>query len=224
MLYCSHFRSLTIATEESSLQNLSCSIWTDLQPSLYIPLLPDISTVDFWSGEDSPQDQEVLSNNEEQKLNLSTNKSAGDTKSNKSLNNMTFTNSIFNFDNLESRIFNNSKFLCSIADQSECSLLDTSDVVSKTTPTKMNAEVKSANIGTITLSSKKKDSSSVVDKSRKEGCASEAEEETWSEPDRDVSLARMGLKETVSGVNKVLSFPRDDTSETADSFPNPPCE
>lgn len=216
---------MTIATEESSLQNLSCSIWTDLQPSLYIPLLPDISTVDFWSGDDSPQDQEVLSNVEEQKLNLSAGKKAGDTKSIKSNNsaNMTFTNSVFSFDNLESRLFNNSKFLCSIADVSECSLVDTSDVVSKTTPIKLNAEVKSANIGTITLSSKKKESAVVgVTEKSKEG--SEAEEETWSEPDRDVSLARMGLKEAVSGVNKALSFPCDDTSETPDSLPNPPCE
>jgi hypothetical protein len=195
-------RSLSLAAEESSL--LQCSAWTDLQPSLVVPLLPDISTVDFWSGDEA---EEPFSAEED------TTKPPPTTGENP------FLDSIFNFDGKNFSIGNKTEdiFYENLADITEGSLVESgSDRCTKVTP------VKSANIGNITLTSKKKEARAEgdVNKHKEDGLS---ECETWSEPDRDVSYARMGLKEDLV-MNKSTQFGGDDTSETAESVPKSPCK
>lgn len=200
-------RSLSLAAEESSL--LQCSTWTDLQPSLVIPLLPDISTVDFWSGDEV---EEPFSAGDE------TSKAQ---QSQEKISDNPFLNSIFDFDGKSFLIGNKTdeNFYENLADITEGSLVETSENAEKCT--RVTPEVKSANIGKITLTSKKKDYVEGERKPKEDGLS---ECETWSEPDRDVSYARMGLKEDPSVLNKSTQFGFEDTSETAESIPKSQCK
>lgn len=229
-------RSLTLAAEESSLQSLHCSAWTDLQPSLYLPLLPDISTVDFWSGEESQGegglDLEVkpqLGAMADVTLKLQLEKN----------NEKAFLKSVFDFDQHLREIIVNEALIDdtpipgSIGEFTEGSLIETGNELNSmehSKSSKISLEAKSANIGKITLTSRKKDPKSlqtsasidsIVRLKDKDGDLSE--NEAWSEPDRDVSYARMGLKEE-SSVVKSLQFNCNDTSETVDSVPKSACK
>ncbi|XP_046676131.1 centrosomin-like isoform X2 [Homalodisca vitripennis] len=227
-------RSLSIAAEESTLHH--CSAWTELQPSLYVPLLPDISTVDFWSGDEC---QEAFSDGEEvAKLKSQVETLTEEVKqrdgeiarfqSEKSFGD-NFLKSAFGnneqqfMDNTESRIIEETEFCGNIADITEGSLVETSD---QNQPTKLNPEVRSANIGKITLTSKKKSVKSSQTPVSLEGTVKHhdglSEYETWSEPDRDVSYARMGLKEDPTNMTKSMPNNFGDTSETADSAQKSP--
>lgn len=245
-IYYSFFyilRSLTLAAEESTLQNLHCSAWTDLQPSLYLPLLPDISTVDFWSGEESqgeglscaeenPLDKSQLGVvTEEIKLKDLTFKMPLEKKDEKS-----FLKSVFDFDQHLREIIVNDTLIAETAipgEFTEGSLIDTCSEMNNmehSQSSKISLEAKSANIGLITLTSRKKDAKSsqtavsidsILRLKEKDGDLSE--NEAWSEPDRDVSHARMGLREESSNV-KSVQFNLNDTSETVDSPPKSPCK
>ncbi|XP_054282058.1 centrosomin-like isoform X2 [Macrosteles quadrilineatus] len=198
-------RSLSLAAEESSL--LQCSTWTDLQPSLVVPLLPDISTVDFWSGDEA---EEPFSGDE-------AGKAAAETLNTEKNCDNPFLNSIFNFDGKKFSIGSKEDdAFYDLADITEGSLVDTCSEALDNTCTRINPEVKSSNIGKITLTSRKKSVGDTKERSVKEDGS---ECETWSEPDRDVSYARMGLKEDL--VNKT-TLACDDTSETAESIPKSP--
>uniref|UniRef100_A0A1B6F075 Centrosomin N-terminal motif 1 domain-containing protein n=1 Tax=Cuerna arida TaxID=1464854 RepID=A0A1B6F075_9HEMI len=228
-------RSLSIAAEESTLHH--CSAWTDLQPSLYVPLLPDISTVDFWSGDDC---QEAFSDGEEvAKLKSQVETLTEEVKqrdgeiarfqSEKSFGENFYLKSVFGnneqqfIDNTESRLIEETEYCSNIADITEGSLVETSD---QNQPNKLNPEVRSANIGKITLTSKKKDVKNSQTPVSVEGASKHqdglSEYETWSEPDRDVSYARMGLKEDQTNMTKSMPNNFGDTSETADCAPKSP--
>lgn len=227
---------MSLAAEESSLQNLHCSAWTDLQPSLYLPLLPDISTVDFWSGEESQGEGGLDAEDKPQpgilsdvtfKLQLQKN------------NEKAFLKSVFDFDQHLREIIVNDALIDdtpipgSIGEFTEGSLIETGNELNNTEhskSSKISLEAKSANIGKITLTSRKKDPKSlqasasvdgIVRLKDKDGDLSE--NEAWSEPDRDVSYARMGIKEE-SSVVKSLQFNCNDTSETVDSAPKSTCK
>lgn len=235
---------MSLAADDSSVMH--CSAWSDLQPSLYVPLLPDISTVDFWSGE---EDEDFSGGEEVARLKsqvetLTEEVKLKDTElskfhTEKQLSDSSVLKKLFgcydqNFlDNVDSDLLLRNTPV-NIAEITEGSLVDTfsdQNISAKTQTTKLSPEVRSANIGTITLSSVKKDSNASYnlitfeDQSKtKESDRCVSEYETWSEPDRDVSFARMGIKESSTNVNKSLQCNKEETSETADFAPKSSCK
>lgn len=223
---------------------MHCSVWTDLQPSLHVPLLPDISTVDFWSGEeeeaftalqqiDGFKSQETLTEQFKHKDEEITNFQMHNQTDDSFLDRPTLDT----WDqNLLSRGENTllSDGLTNIAEITEGSLVGKCrdhNLNEITQSTQLSPEVRSANIGTITVSSRKKNSNVSHNlitfdepSMRKSSDKCLSEYETWSEPDRDVSFARMGLKASSAKVCKLFQCNFDETSETADINPKPSCK
>lgn len=250
-------RSFTIAADESQLHT---SAWSDLHPSLYKPLLPDISTVDFWSGEDVSESLGEEYNEEHSQVEIST---LGLVQKDSELSKTDLENiskvpppsplknsfqslTIWGLGSLESGDNDNNSVVIGrdsdlinlvsvsdklpITDMTEGSLLDTcsdrnSPGKSVLVDSNQSDIKKSSNIGRIVVTSKKKDSvkkSSLVwvvgdangNKNKGESGTCMSESEAWSEPDRDVSHARIGLTEDVNTSPKPLSWAHDDSTDT----------
>lgn len=249
-------RSFTLAADESQLHT---SAWSDLHPSLYKPLLPDISTVDFWSGDDVSESLGEDFNEEQSQIEMSipklvekggelskinledTNKVPPSSPMKNSFQSLTIwgLGSLESGDNDNSVVIGRDSDLINlvnmsdklpITDMTEGSLLDTCS--DRNSPAKNvlvesnQSDVKtSSNIGRIVVTSKKKDSvkkSSFVwvvgdvsgSKNKGESGTCLSESEAWSEPDRDVSHARIGLTEDTNTSPKPLSWAHDDSTDT----------
>lgn len=225
---------------------MHCSAWTDLQPSLYVPLLPDISTVDFWSGEED----EAFSEGEEvarlksqvetltEEVKLKDNE-LSKFHTEKQMSDSSMLKSLFGYhdqnflDNLENDLLlhNTPDKIAEITEHSIVDSFNNQNLSTKTQSTKLSPEVRSANIGTITIASIKKESHASYNlitfddqNKTKESDRCVSEYETWSEPDRDVSFARMGLKENSTITNKTGQAKLEETSETADFPPKYSCK
>lgn len=220
--------------------------------------MPDISTVDFWSGDDVSESlgeefneehsqveastlELVQKNSELSKINLGNiSKVPPSSPTKNSFQSLT----IWGLGSLESANNDNSSVVIGrdsdlinlvsmsdklpITDMTEGSLLDTcSDRHSpeKNVASNQSDVKKSSNIGRIVVTSKKKDlvkKSSLVwvvgdangSKNKGESGTCLSESEAWSEPDRDVSHARIGLKEDVNTSPKPLSWAHDDSTDT----------
>ncbi|XP_075211763.1 uncharacterized protein LOC142318955 isoform X3 [Lycorma delicatula] len=205
--------------------------WQNLQPSLYTPLLPDFSTVDFWSGDDITDltleeeandevdtiaqlrsEVELLREELKQKDLELTKLNSQFTPTFQSM--WSLGTNEFESINAES---NNLAKLVSMFESLETIENSKEDKINDgnidTFVTGKNSvllknELKSSNIGEIIITSRK-----VSSKEDKGGHNIGSESEAWSEPDRSVSLARIGLTDDVA----VQSWVHDDSSDTTDN-------
>lgn len=240
-----------MAADESQLHS---SAWLDLQPSLYAPLLPDFSTVDFWSGDEVIESLEEDINEEPELVRLRSQveiltqevKQKDGELAKIHLENSANQNSVSKNSFQSVSIWGLSCFepsngsrpkdedlinlasMCDnieINDITEGSLLATCserNSPDKVIPETNTSSVKSSNIGTIVITSRKKDSSVMLtvegdEKKGNSGCVSESE--AWSEPDRDVSKDRIGLKEDKTLTPRPLSWLNEDSSDTTETTP-----
>uniref|UniRef100_A0A1B6DG81 Centrosomin N-terminal motif 1 domain-containing protein n=1 Tax=Clastoptera arizonana TaxID=38151 RepID=A0A1B6DG81_9HEMI len=232
-------RSLIIAADESQLHT---SAWTDLQPSLFAPLLPDISTVDFWSGDDDIESLVGDIHNEPELIRLRSqveiltqevkqkDGELAKIQSENSINQNSVSKNSYNsvpiwgLNCLEpSRPGDliNLNSMCDNVDREKTddSLLVTCDNKSdKIVVKSMTPPVKSSNIGKIVITSRKK--SILVDGGEQvqgNNCLSESE--VWSEPDRDVSKDRIGLNEEKTLTLRPPTWLHADSSDSSEHSP-----
>ncbi|RZF46076.1 hypothetical protein LSTR_LSTR004789 [Laodelphax striatellus] len=220
-------RELSRSFSAAAADDSSC--WQNLQPSLHVPLLPDFSTVDFWSGDDiaDPTLEEEITDENEMIAQLKTQIETlteqvkqKDIKLEKMHSQVLQPDSIgsLNMWNLGQSTIDN----CEADENNIMHLVDMlENLDNNSTTTALNAfdrngniSVKSSNIGEITITSRKVAPRENVEK-QLPATGNVSESEAWSEPDRSVSLARMGLGDETPLM--VQSWACDDSSDTTDN-------
>ncbi|XP_039281317.1 centrosomin isoform X3 [Nilaparvata lugens] len=214
-------RSFSAAADDSS-------CWQNLQPSLYVPLLPDFSTVDFWSGDDmaDPTLEEEVTDDHHMIAQLRTQiETLTEQVKQKDITLEKMHSQVLQPDSLGSlNVWSLGQSTIDNCEADENNIMHLVDMLenldrnSNSTTAAFdrngNISMKSSNIGEITITSRKVAPRENAEK-QLPTTGNVSESEAWSEPDRSVSLARMGLGDETPLM--VQSWPCDDSSDTTDN-------